>query len=240
MCFHLSLSKTAQQIENRFNAKFFNAKNFSPVFHASGFKYPEHPVVTNHAKEEIGFFNWGLIPSWVKSKEAADEFRAYTLNARTETIFDKPSFRSAIVKRRCLIPASGFFEWQTIGTKKYPYYISLKNQEIFSFAGIWESWEEPSLDGERVNSFSILTTEANELMAKIHNIKKRMPVILPANKEDYWLSPNLKKEEIEKFFTQYPSEEMQAHTISKRITSRSDNPNSAETLEPFVYAELKN
>ena len=113
----------------------------------------------------------------------------------------------------------------------------MKDRQLFCFAGIYTSWVDKTT-GELINSFSILTTDANPLMEKIHNLKKRMPVIVPPSLYKKWLQPDLTKEEIQSFFHPYPEENMQEHSISKRITSRTDNPNVPETLEPFTYPEL--
>ncbi len=114
-----------------------------------------------------------------------------TFNARSETIDTKPAFRESFISRRCLVPVRGFFEWQHIGGRKIPWYISLRDEDIFSLAGIWDSWKMKG--GVSVNTFSVVTTRANELMSEIHNTKKRMPVILPAAAEKLWLKEELEK-----------------------------------------------
>lgn len=138
---------------------------------------------------------WGLIPFWEKTAEKANEIRKLTYNAKADTVFEKPSFREPIKKHRCLVPSTGFFEWHhnSDGTKM-PYFIRLKDGDIFSMAGIYDEWRNPET-GKILRTFSILTTEANQLLAKMHNAKKRMPVILSAANKLYWLQPNLSKEE---------------------------------------------
>ncbi len=142
-----------------------------------------------------------------------------------------------ISNNRCLIIADGFFEWMDFQKKKYPHLIQMQGEQVFCFAGIYSSWVDKTT-GELVNSFSILTTDANPMMEKIHNLKNRMPVIVPPSLYKRWLSPNLTKEEINSFFIPYPEEKMQNHTISKRITSRTEDSNVIETLSPFEYPEL--
>ena len=152
-------------------------------------------------------------------------------------MFDKPSFRNAIWQRRCLVPADGFYEWREVDGKKYPYYIYLKSKEVFSFAGIWEEWIDHST-GEVWRTFSILTTEANALMAQIHNTKKRMPVILSREGETEWLRTGLSREEIIALTKPLDDTLMSAHPISRLITSRSSNRNVAVIQEVYNYPDL--
>ncbi|MFZ1785104.1 MAG: SOS response-associated peptidase [Ferruginibacter sp.] len=235
MCFHYALTKEKTEIEIQLGVYWDD--EWVPVFHASGFTFLQMPVITQKQPDRVQLFNWGLIPHWVKTKADADKLRAQTLNARSETVFEKPSFRSYIPNNRCLVMADGFFEWMDLQKKKYPHFIQMKDRQLFCFAGIYASWVDKST-GELINSFSILTTDANPMMEKIHNLKKRMPVIVPPLLYKKWLSPDLKKEDIQSFFQPYPETDMQNHTISKRITSRTENSNAPETIEPFTYPEL--
>ena len=145
--------------------------------------------ITDEKPEEIQFFRWGIIPHWVKDKETAHSIRNNTLNAKSETIFEKASFKYSIRNKRCLILCSGFFEWQKVKGKKYPYYISLQNDEVFVFGGIWSSWTDTE-SGEIINTYAVITVEANELVGKIHNTKKRMPLILEPEKALQWIDKN--------------------------------------------------
>jgi putative SOS response-associated peptidase YedK len=195
------------------------------------------PVITQADPKYVQLFNWGLIPSWIKTKIDADKLKAQTLNARSETAFEKPSFRSGIRYNRCLIPADGFFEWREVNKKKYPHYIFMKNQELFCFGGIYANWTD-RFTGELIQSFSILTTDANPMMEKIHNSKKRMPVIIPSNGYEHWLDNNLMPKDIQQFFKPFSESEMAYHTISKLITSKVENSNVPEVLEACEYPEL--
>lgn len=184
MCFHSKQSKSAQEVQNRFKAKFENEALFTPKIY-NGFQFPKTPVITNKQPDKIQLFNWGLIPFWAKD----DSIKKNTLNARIETIHEKPSFRNS-VNNRCLILADGFFEWQWLddkGKKKQKYELTLPDNELFAFAGLYNEWIDKS-SGEIINTYTILTTEANELMSKIHNTKKRMPVIVSADYEQTWLN----------------------------------------------------
>ncbi|MBM9499693.1 SOS response-associated peptidase [Leptospira sp. 201903071] len=238
MCFHNSMSADAMSLKKRFSAELVEPENFQPIFHENAFRHRPRPVITGDNPKLIQNFVWGLIPSWTKTEVSAKEIQEYTPNARSETVFEKPSFRGVIRSRRCLVPSTGFFEWQDFKGKKYPYFIFLKDQEIFSLAGIWDSWKNP-VSGEIVNSFSILTTDANPLMARIHNSKKRMPLILPKEGEEAWIDPELKEEkDIRALFKIFPEEKMDAYTISKLITSRNENSNVREVSKEFIFSEL--
>ncbi len=235
MCFHYALTKEKAEIEIQLGVHWDD--EWTPVFHADGFTFLQMPVITQKQPGSVQLFNWGLIPHWVKTKADADKLKTQTLNARSETVFEKPSFRSYIANNRCLVIADGFFEWMDFQKKKYPHLIQMQGRQLFCFAGIYANWVDKTT-GELINSFSILTTDANPMMEKIHNLKKRMPVIIPPSQYKKWLSPDLKKEEIQSFFTPYPQENMQYHTISKRITSRTEDSNVPETLTSFSYPEL--
>ena len=235
MCFHYSLTKERTEVEIQLSARWND--DWEPVYHANGFAFPEMPIIKQSDPGKIQFSLWGLVPGWVKSKEDADKLRAQTLNARAETIFEKPSFRSSISNNRCLVIADGFFEWMDFKKKKYPHYIYLKGNPVFCFACICSSWIDKET-GEFISTHSIITTEPNEMLRKIHNVKQRMPVIVPPNRYQEWLSPGLSKDAIRSFFTAYPDAEMANHTISKLITSRTQNSNVPEVLDAVSYPEL--
>lgn len=150
------------------------------------------PVLTNETPGQLSFFRWGLVPFWAKDTSIGSKL----INARAETILEKPSFKFSFKSRRCLVPADSFYEWRAnvTGKKKTPYRIFLKDQLLFSMAGIWDVWKSPS--GEKVHTFSIITTSPNEMMAGIHN---RMPVILPEKFERYWLEATNEKDLLELF-----------------------------------------
>lgn len=235
MCFHYSLTKERTEVEIQLGARWND--DWEPVYHANGFSFPEMPVIKQSEPGIIQFSHWGLIPQWIKSKEEADKFRAQTLNARAETIFEKPSFRSSISNSRCLVIADGFFEWMEFKKKKYPHFIHLKNKAIFCFAGIYSEWTDRET-GEHTCTHSIITTEPNDMIRRIHNVKQRMPVMVPASRYKEWLSPGLSKEKIQSFFTPYPDTEMDYHTISKLITSRTEDSNVPDVLSLVTYPEL--
>jgi putative SOS response-associated peptidase YedK len=193
MCFHAKQSKTAAQLKNRFKVRFDKEIEYEPSEVLNGFTYPKLPIITNKDTSNIQLFNWGLIPSWAKD----NSIRKNTLNARIETIAEKPSFRNSVYNR-CLVLVEGFYEWQWLdekGKKKQKYELTLQDNEAFAMAGLWNEWVDKET-GEIVPTFTILTTEADELMARIHNSKKRMPVILSANEEMQWLQGVDNKEHV--------------------------------------------
>jgi putative SOS response-associated peptidase YedK len=183
MCFHSQQSKDAQALEHRFNAEFKNPEHYQPGIY-NGFSFPKTPVITHLESSKIQMFNWGLLPGWTNDIS----FRKNTLNAKIETITEKPSFKN-YVNNRCLILMDGFFEWQWLdpqGKQKQKYLITLPGNEAFAVAGIWNIWTNKQT-GEIIHNYALLTTEANEQMSVIHNSKKRMPMVLTPDEEKLWL-----------------------------------------------------
>jgi len=182
-------------IEQQFNAEFHIDFLFEPKKHISAFTNPKIPVITSDEPDVIHPFYWGLIPPWVKDGEKADSIRRMTYNAKSENVHEKPSFQNAIKNKKCLIIADGFYEWQSTPSGKICHYIQSTDEYIFAFAGIWSEWVNPST-GELVYSTSMLTQPANTMMAEIHNIKKRQPVILNQENQGKWLGPRLSYDHI--------------------------------------------
>ena len=165
---------------------------------------------------------WGLIPSWAKDPKIAHQ----CINAKAETVAEKPSFRSAFKKRRCLVIATGFYEWQIHGRAKQPMWIGLRSQQPFAFAGLWEHWTPA--EGEPLETCTIITTEPNDLMAPIHN---RMPVILSPTSYDQWLDPTFQQvASLNALLRPYPSTALTAYPVSTLVNNpRHDTP---QCLEP--------
>jgi putative SOS response-associated peptidase YedK len=195
-------------------------------------------VITNKNPSQVQLFKWGLIPFWVKDEKTAFEFKDITVNARAETIFEKPAFRLSAGKQHCLVIADGFFEWRYYNGKNYPYFIQLKDRDVFSIAGLWDRWVNKE-NGMEVFSYTIITTEANPLMALIHNKKKRMPAILDKKDEKKWISEKLSKEETMNLLKPYNESKMTAYTISKMITAKDTDVNVPQVLDPFQYNNLE-
>jgi len=237
MCYRYSVPGPDSLVK-RFSASFPENVSFKRQYHVSSFDLPKLPVITNENPKQIQLFSWGLIPFWVKDMKAAGEMRLKTMNARAESIYEKPSFRNAAEQKHCLILADGFFEWQEYQGKNYPYYIRLKDHEPFAMAGLWDNWVDKETS-EEIRTYTVITTKANPLMEKIHNKKKRMPVILRKENEEEWIRTSLKKETAQALLSPYDAQEMEAFTISRLITSKHQNPNVAEVLHPFSYPELQ-
>ncbi len=239
MCYNYSLAlyKNQQEFEKIFGANFDKNESLQRTYYVNSFSLPQMPVITNTDSDHIQFYYWGLIPFWVKKVDDAEKIRTQTMNARAETLFDKPSFRNSVKNNRCLVPADGFFEWRYILGKNYPYYIYLKDKQLFSFAGLWDEWTNPETS-EKLFTYTIITCEPNNLLRKIHNKKKRMPVIIPRNKQQKWISNSLNIDEIKDFLIPYPDEEMDAYTISRLITSKNQDRNVPDVLNPYSYSEL--
>ena len=172
-------------------------------------------VILNRGSNQLALFRWGLIPYWAKDPSIGHKL----INARAETVDEKPSFKPCLQRRRCLIVADGFYEWKKEGSTKRPHRITLKDQELFGFAGLWDTWKSPT--GELVNSCTIITTTPNELMAPLHN---RMPVILPRDVESVWLDQSITEcTFLKSLLVPYTSDLMMAYEVSPFVNSVKNN-----------------
>jgi putative SOS response-associated peptidase YedK len=175
------------------------------------------------SRREGVMLRWGLIPSWAKDPAIGMKL----INARAETVAEKPSFRKAFRQRRCLVLADGFYEWQKQERAKQPYYIRMKDERPFAFAGLWEHWTNP--EGQTLETCALLTTEPNELMAPIHH---RMPVILNPDSYDQWLDPDQQNVvQVQPLLQSYPADAMLASPVSRLVNNaRFDDPQCIEAL----------
>jgi putative SOS response-associated peptidase YedK len=178
-------------------------------------------VVAEEKPQVAALFRWGLIPHWAKDPKIGYGL----INARAETVSEKPSFRVPFRRQRCFVLADGFYEWDKKSNSHIPYRIILGEGKPFAFAGIYDFWHAPT--GQEIRSFSIITTEANSLVSKIHD---RMPVILPEQEERNWLDPNLELEAAKKMLKPYPEKEMVMYQISTLINSPKND--TADVLRP--------
>lgn len=173
------------------------------------------PVAVAHPPKRFEEMRWGLIPFWAKDPRIG--YR--TINARGEEIAAKPSFRGPLKNRRCLIPASGFYEWKQVGGKqKRPYYIRLKSRTWFCFAGLYDVWRDPA--GDEIKTYTIITTTPNDLVGEIHD---RMPVILKPDDEDKWADNKTFDPSLLKLLTSYPANDMVAHPVSTAVSNPRNN-----------------
>lgn len=214
MCGRFTLTVNPAELQDTFNGFIFPEK-FAPRFNIA----PSQPLlaIPNDGANIADFFIWGLIPMWAKDPSIGNRL----INARGETVAEKPSFRGSFKYKRCLIFADGFYEWKaTPGRKtKVPYFIHMRNRKPFAFAGLWDSWE--SADGSSIKTCTIITTEPNDLMKPIHN---RMPVILHTRNYAKWLDPSPQSpENLLPLIESYPAEAMDAYPVSTMVNKPSND-----------------
>ena len=214
MCGRFTLHTPADTVAEIFNLS--EAPQWSPRYNLA----PTQQVPTIRAdaegrKREFHALTWGLVPSWARDPKMG----ARMINARAETLHEKPSFRAAFRLRRCLILADGFYEWQRLESGKQPHFIGMQDGRPFAFAGLWEHWEHPGLPP--IDSCTIITTEPNELLAPIHN---RMPVILDESAYDEWMDPDARNvKQLSALLQPFPATRMTAYPISKLVNSPSND-----------------
>ncbi len=211
------------------------------INHTSGFMHPTLLVYTNDKPTEPQAFQWGLVPHWVKDEKQKLQLWNKTINARGETIYDKPSFRQAARDKHCVIYVDGFFEHHHYKGKTYPFHIYRKSNEPLVLAGLYEQWLDKQT-GELLNSFTIVTTKANTLLTKIHNNPKlsepRIPVILSKENEELWLDKSFKSKDMPIILDPISSSDLSFHTV---VPLRGKNAlgNVPEASEPFIYPQLE-
>jgi len=224
MCGRFSQTATLTTITRRFGVQTPRAESAAWTPHYNIAPTQTVVVVGDDGQRYLTEMHWGLIPSWAQDPAIGNRM----INARAETVATKATFRVALRKRRCLVVADGFYEWQKRVRSKQPFYIVLKSREPFGFAGLWESWTSP--DGKEIKSCTIITTEANELLKPIHD---RMPVILTHEAEAIWLDPTIQEAaSLLPLLKPYPAEEMEAHPVSTKVNNPShDCPECALPLQ---------
>lgn len=231
MCGRYSLTTSPEALRRLFN--FTTTPNFEARYNVA----PTQAAPVVRASEDDGrtltMLRWGLIPSWAKEASIGSKM----INARAETAAEKPSFRAAFKARRCLVPSDGFYEWRTEDGKKQPFRIGMKGGDPFAFAGLWESWTAPDdagdLAGQIVETFTILTTDANAKLKPIHH---RMPVILPPDRWDTWLgAPANDVNDLRSLLSAYPPEPMAFYRVNPVVNNaRNDTPECIEPLNSAV------
>ena len=219
MCGRSSLTKTEKEIEARFHATFYSEEleRYNPLPNFNVAPTQMVPVITCEEPDHLRLFRWGLIPFWAKDKSIGSKM----INARVETLMEKPVFKSLFISRRCIVPMDGFYEWKTEGKIKTPFRILTSDQDVFSVAGLWDIWHVPDT-GEIISSFTLITTQPNRLMEKIHD---RMPAILLPENERLWLDTGIKPADAIQLITPYPAENMDAYEVSAKVNNvRSNDP----------------
>lgn len=207
MCGRFALEATSEKLRHHFNIK--QKITLRPRYNIA----PSQSVVIIRAGtngNELSTVRWGLIPHWSKDEKIGFKL----INARAETVQEKPSFREAFKSRRCLIPATGFYEWKHEGGQKQPYFIRMMNGGLFGMAGLWESWHSP--EGRTIESCSIITTEPNTIVAPIHN---RMPVIIPKQSSGVWLSLKGNSQSLQEYLKPFSPLKMTAYPVSSMVNS---------------------
>lgn len=227
MCGRFTQTVKAKQVEREFGVKISGEKILAPRYNIA----PAQEIAavrTTGAGKELSSLKWGLVPSWAKDVSIGNKM----INARAETLSEKPSFREAFRRRRCIIPASGFYEWQKQSSgAKQPFYFYLKERQVFGFAGLWEEFLDREI-GLLLESCMIITTEANEVLKAVHD---RMPVILHRDNYDQWLDDKeADVSRLQKLLAPYPSEEMESHPVSRAVNSPASD---AESLNQPVNSQ---
>lgn len=180
-------------------------------------------VIRNGEEKRAGYLKWGLVPSWAKDKKIGYKM----INARSETVHQKPSFKKLVKRKRCLIIADSFYEWKKSDQEKQPKRIQLTDRKLFAFAGLWDKWQDGDMN---LFTCTILTKEADNFMQDIHH---RMPIILPKDKEDEWISPNeMNAQSAHEFLQSIEVDDLTAHNVSNYVNSAKNNDGSC--IEPLV------
>jgi len=225
MCYRVKQSDIVDEYVNYYNAPVTDeVTDGLPYYHANGFEHPVLAIITQRDQQRnLERMQWGLMPNWKKPIEDMVKMSNNTLNAKSETIYDLVSFKGSIVNKRCILPVEGFYEYKEVNKDKLPYFIHPKAHPYFNLACIYSFYQNP-LNKEWVKSFSIVTGEANELMASIHNTKKRMPLIIDNENIDNWLNPNINKEEINHMMTPCNDSTMAAYRVSRDLIKIGNDP----------------
>jgi putative SOS response-associated peptidase YedK len=225
MCGRFSRKATLQAIVDEFEIEEQDEK-VKPSYNVAPGQ--EIAVVLKDENKKLSLLKWGLIPSWAKDPTIGSRM----INARAETLSEKPSFKHSLRRKRCIIIADGFYEWKKEGAHKIPMYIFLKSGKLFGFAGLWDTWTAP--EGNKIATCTIITTSPNKLIEEIHN---RMPVILPKENVDRWLDPSIQDEsKVLPLLQPYPADEMDAYPVSRLVNSPKNN--SPEVIKKADDMEL--
>lgn len=225
MCGHYTLHQKAKDLAKRYNLATL-PNTIQENFNVAPGQIMPVIITDESGQPRLEFMKWGLIPVWAKDPSIGYKL----INARDDTIFEKPMWRSLVLRKRALIPADGFYEWKRLpeGNKerKQPFYIRPKHLDVFSFAGVWETWKD--VEGKELRTYSIITTAPNKEMSSVHN---RMPLILHQEDEASWLEPSkVSREEIEPFLHLYEDRGLELYEVSKDVNSAANND------EHLIYA----
>lgn len=232
MCGRFTLHKSAEEIKKRFSVA---RLNFTPVPRYNIAPTQPACIILQNGPRSLDIASWGLIPSWSDGPSSSPPL----INARSETLTVKQSFRDALAHRRCLVPADGFYEWKKIGNHKYPYYFKMHTGQSFAFAGLWDHWQSP--EGSEILGFAIITVPANGVVGTIHD---RMPAILNIWDEEKWLDHSHSKfDQLQELLKPLSNTEMTVHPVSEKVNSyRIDSPSLihpiADHPKPLIQQSL--
>jgi putative SOS response-associated peptidase YedK len=220
MCGRYGLTVDTSKLQERFDTT-NTLPDMQPRFNIAPTQ--ELPVIVRNSPNSMVLMQWGLIPSWSKEPQVSYS----TINARAENLLKSSVYKKPFQRQRCLVPASGFYEWQQTSAGKQPYYIHVQDTDVFAFAGLYDIWRDKH--GHELHSYTIITTKPNDLVASIHN---RMPVILRRDDENVWLDQDADQARLLSLLTPYPAAEMSAYRVSTWVNSPSnDSPQALEPLE---------
>ncbi|WP_131535482.1 SOS response-associated peptidase [Pedobacter nototheniae] len=219
MCYYVSHAVKLEDLKEYYSAdpKYQeDVEEYNPYHIVSGFVHPTLSLITQSENRAIQKMQWGLIPNWKKPFPDMLKMSNNTLNAMSETLWEKPSFKNSIGKNRAILPVNGFYEYKHVDGDKLPYFIHPKSHPYFNLACIYSNYQNPDTK-EWLTTFSIVTAEANELMADIHNSKKRMPLILDNDQIDSWINPSLAKPEIDNLLVGCDDRNMAAYRVDRNL-----------------------
>ncbi|MDF2457195.1 MAG: hypothetical protein K0R51_3188 [Cytophagaceae bacterium] len=223
MCGRFSLAKSKEEIQKRFAVQIKTP--IAPQYNIAPMQ--SCAVITNQTPNELQFFQWGLIPSWSIDRSTAMNM----INARAESVYQKIPFKHIVKNQRCLVPSDGFFEWRKEGKNKVPYRFNLNNEEAFSYAGLWDSWKNEET-GDLVNTFTIITTEANKVVKAVHD---RMPVILRKDLEKLWIAEDVTESQAESLLRPYDTEQMYSYAVHRAVNDARNNTPECIQAAPRFY-----
>lgn len=239
MCYETTLSKKQKQIEKRYNVNFAIGGEYEPYFHKSGFSHPNLQIIKMDEPQRVYPATWGLIPEWGLNDISAFRKKYNTLNAKSETLFNSGTFKKSAKENRCLILADGFFEPHKVGKVSIPNFCYIPTdkyhdgRDLFVFAGIYSE-----IDTEAF-SCSIITKDANNFFAEVHNVKKRMPLVLEEGLFDEWFNDSLSEENVKELMLNgFTSKKFNAHPVSRDLYKRGVDTNKAKSLKPIDDGKL--
>lgn len=220
MCGRYTLALPAVQVQDRFEIQ-VDESVYRPRYNAAPGQLL--PIITGQTPNVLTYCKWGLVPHWAKDPRIGYKM----INARAETVAEKPAYKSLFKHQRCLVIADGFYEWQQVDKKvKHPYRIQLSNGKAYAMAGLWSSWKDA--EGKSLHSFTIITVPANPLVANIHD---RMPAILPKPHERWWIAEDVNPSDLQELLQPYPAEEMMAYPVSDRVNKATEE--DPDLLQPI-------